>query len=168
MIIARYLLLRNLIFTNISLCVMIYFMFSPNLEGSSVAGKQFISCGINYCRRVSDYVHSAKSWSLNIFLVISCIIPVITSCFTGRIKVIYPMISPIMVSIASIGIYILGNDIVTNTNLMGPDTDRYHGIDRKILWAVTSMPIVLVIVEILIYLFHARGINGQKNIFKEE
>ena len=140
--------------------MILYFLLTDNMEGSSFKGYNFMHCGPNLCRRmylnelkISDGTrqrHYRSSLLFNSFMIIVSILPAILETLGQSLL---GFISPIFTSLSYVLFFILGNEIVTDDMIMGSDTERFHLTARYLLWAPMLLPIFLLIVEVSVYLY---------------
>lgn len=148
----RYSVVRNFLVTTIQIGFTMYFLMTDQMEGSSIEGKEFISCGPNFCSRsykgANKLRHYKASMIFNVFMIAVSCLPMFLEVIN---ETIMSLLSTLVMSWAYIIYFILGNEIVTDTTIMGKDTHCYHKTARFILWLPMLFPIVLVTIELLTF-----------------
>lgn len=148
----NYMIIRAAIITTISLSVYTWLLFTCSIEGSSIDGHEFVACGINYCVRTYNsgeqgtmIKHQRSSAVFNMYLLIIMCMPSLFSILFHHIIAVASMLT---IPIGMIPVYVWCNDIVTDENLMGIETNKRHLYGRYILLCIILFPITVTLVEL--------------------
>lgn len=167
-IIERYTLYRNVIVSIILTALVSYSLFTVDLEISAVDGKEFIRCGLSFCKRFDIFFHYKFSSMIAAILVSFNILPMTLFVF-GQLDA--SIISIIFSPVIWLLVLIHGDIISMDHYLMGIDTHVSHGPARNIIMGISCILSAYGILEAIglqhVYKMIAEKKNEQHEAMKQ-
>ena len=161
-VLERYALYRNVVISIILTILVSYSLFTVDLEISTIDNKEFIRCGLSFCKRfeISGFFHHKFSSMIAAVLIGFNILPMTLFVFEQmNASIISIIFSPIVWLL----VLIRGDIISMDHYLMGIDTHVTHGPARNIIMGVSFLLSVYGVLE-TIGLHYIRRMMAEKKI----